>query len=526
MKKLQPKLRLAFYPLAKYSLILTATYVLVYWVFIVLLQVNVFREDVLEWWLPICFGFLLVMLLIRKRVHALKLDRDDGRVRGLYYMVAMATIALPAGLSVNYVEKATGTLTTLNMVSDIATLPSTKYYQPGFYVIQHNYPGIKYSSYYSGKRSETLHFKIYIAVPMSNHLGDTLKPAHAFLTYSYHTSISSHTADANKEQEWNAFIERSMNDYYKNKSFKFNYLEQLPNNNDRDEFMAAARKSDMYITYSDDHKVYLLKPIEGTFAHRTGNKLPWVFGSWTICMAVWFVMVIIPGIHMNKARWFFRKNYTIKEDLLLNLQSWLPTRDAYATTALIFICFIVYALVVLSGSDVMQVYNAKLVEWGGLFRSGVRQGEYWRLLTSVFLHGSIVHLVMNMLSLYLAGLFVEPVIGRARLILFFLLTGLCASAATMAFSDYELSVGASGAIFGLYGILVAMVLTGIFPRELKTFMYTLLACTAGISLFMGFFIPNVNNIAHVGGLVSGIVGGWLFFKYYRPKQDAEGELDI
>lgn len=146
---------------------------------------------------------------------------------------------------------------------------------------------------------------------------------------------------------------------------------------------------------------------------------------------------------------------------------------------------------------------------GALIPALVAQGEWWRLLSSMFLHSGFVHLAVNMLSLYFLGSFMERALGRGRFLALYLLSGISGGLAYLYFGAFDAAaVGASGAIFGLLG--------GIFGYSLRrgTFSWQnpiirQLLILLALNLYIGFSVPVISNTAHIGGLVGGAVFGWL-----------------
>lgn len=140
--------------------------------------------------------------------------------------------------------------------------------------------------------------------------------------------------------------------------------------------------------------------------------------------------------------------------------------------------------------------------------------EYYRFITSMFLHDGISHLVNNMLLLYLAGCIVERGIGSAWFGLIYILSGIGGNLFSMLYEavgmEFFYSVGASGAVFGIIGALLAMVVYNKGKVEEVTIrgVVFMIAC----SLYSGFTSPSVNNMAHIGGLVTGFV--LCFFLLY------------
>ena len=130
---------------------------------------------------------------------------------------------------------------------------------------------------------------------------------------------------------------------------------------------------------------------------------------------------------------------------------------------------------------------------------GVADGQYYRLLTSAFLHGSVIHIALNMYALYLFGPPLEAALGRARFAALYLISAVGGSALSYAYAaPNQSSLGASGAVFGLLGAFLVV------SRRLRrdtTSVLTLLA----VNFVLGFLLPNIDWRAHLGGLVTGVL---------------------
>ena len=131
-----------------------------------------------------------------------------------------------------------------------------------------------------------------------------------------------------------------------------------------------------------------------------------------------------------------------------------------------------------------------------------------------------------MLNLIVLGIFVERIFGHLRFLLIYFVTGVISIIASFYFSPQEISVGASGAIFGLVGAysLFVFIHRRAFPRG-GILALTWLVLIIGINLGIGLIIPNVDNYAHVGGFLSGCIIGWLFAPYFIPRIE-EGKTEL
>ncbi len=145
----------------------------------------------------------------------------------------------------------------------------------------------------------------------------------------------------------------------------------------------------------------------------------------------------------------------------------------------------------------------------GLIKPLVADGELWRLATVTLVHGGIIHLGFNMYALYIVGPLVEGLYGSPRFALVYVLTAAAGSAASFVFSPSPVSVGASGAVFGLFGMLLVSdrVHRPALTRGARN-LTGQIGMLIVINLFLGFSIPNIDNAAHIGGLLA---GAWLGF---------------
>src|ERR1700681_4341054 len=150
-------------------------------------------------------------------------------------------------------------------------------------------------------------------------------------------------------------------------------------------------------------------------------------------------------------------------------------------------------------------------------------GEWWRLLTCIFIHGGLLHIAFNMWCLWDLGRLAESVYGHWTFAAVYLISGLAASLASVAWNPMILSVGASGAIFGIAGALIASFYIGEFslPRAAMTGMLRSVVMFVGYNLFFGAVIARTDNAAHVGGLLMGLLLGALIAKV-APQHDAVG----
>jgi rhomboid protease GluP len=148
------------------------------------------------------------------------------------------------------------------------------------------------------------------------------------------------------------------------------------------------------------------------------------------------------------------------------------------------------------------------VDHGYLYGPAVANGEWWRVVTAAFLHGSIPHVALNMLALYQVGNIVEQLFGRGRFALLYALSIAGSGAAVLEFNYGVPTLGASGAIYGLFGALVAVGLR--LGRRGRGLIGQVLPVIA-INLAFTYAVPGISAAAHVGGLITGFLAGLVLF---------------
>jgi rhomboid protease GluP len=156
--------------------------------------------------------------------------------------------------------------------------------------------------------------------------------------------------------------------------------------------------------------------------------------------------------------------------------------------------------------------TVNLIRFGAKYNPLIIEGEYWRLITPVFIHIGILHLLMNSLSLYYIGPLVERIYGRLRFVWIYLFAGFCGCLASFLFSTH-ISAGASGAIFGLFGALlyIGTAYRDLFFRTMGSSVIMLVI----VNLVFGFAAAGIDNFGHIGGLAGGFLAAAVV---HLPKQ--------
>lgn len=184
-----------------------------------------------------------------------------------------------------------------------------------------------------------------------------------------------------------------------------------------------------------------------------------------------------------------------------------PTRQSWAVPILLNINLLVWLAMTMSGVSATAPTGHELVRWGSNVSTLTWPSQPWRLVTSLFVHGGITHLLLNMATLWLLGVLLEARTGGARLLAAYLASGVAASAATLWYHSGGInSTGASGAIFGLYGLLLVLLVRKklVLDKWDRRGMLGLVLYLVLSNLISGL-TGNIDNIAHLGGLLMGLL---------------------
>jgi rhomboid protease GluP len=168
-------------------------------------------------------------------------------------------------------------------------------------------------------------------------------------------------------------------------------------------------------------------------------------------------------------------------------------------------------VVLAGGGNPLPDFPGDVLLWGANIGPWTLGGQWWRLLTYMFLHGGLFHIAFNMWALWNLGVLCESLYGRWTFGAIYLLTGIGGGLASVAWNPYVFSVGASGAIFGLAGALIASFYLGEFsvPKAALSGTLRSLAFFVGFNLFFGGLVRGIDNACHVGGLITGLILGAL-----------------
>ncbi|MEO5943762.1 MAG: rhomboid family intramembrane serine protease [Ferruginibacter sp.] len=145
----------------------------------------------------------------------------------------------------------------------------------------------------------------------------------------------------------------------------------------------------------------------------------------------------------------------------------LKGSNLYATYGLIAANLLIFILMVFDGAGVMEPNSLVHIKWGSNYSVLTLSGDWWRLITNIFIHFGIIHVLFNMYALYMVGVYLEPMLGKTKYLVAYFCTGVIASLTSLWWHKEGInSAGASGAIFGMFGLFLALLTTDLIPKKI------------------------------------------------------------
>lgn len=518
MKKVSDKLQIIYKPFLFIVIGFIITYTFLHWLLFIKAGIPL-KEEILEIWLPFTLPFIPVLIWLRPRIKLLKFKNDNRPF--VFQFLAVLVIVIPTIIAQEYLITATGKITKLDNISQIDKQVKTKYYSLKNYYIDKQHIAIQYTSSVTGRYNDDFNMLIYVVMPILENRTDSVKTENRFwLGKKYFEQISNRLSAQEKEDKYKIFADKSQKEFEETDFSKFTYLEVIGNTEEHDEYNNALKKSAQ--SSSEYNIVFNAKT--GAFEARNGKKLPWIFGSLGIGLAVFLVLLLFTEFQERKLEEFKSGKIAKDTDFKDMVKFFIPRRGFFITPIIIDLNILIFMAMVISGLGFTYFKGSDLLNLGANYRPLTTNGQWWRLLTNTFLHGGLMHVLANMYGLLFVGLFLEPILGKIKYTFVYLATGILASAASIWWYDATVSVGASGAIFGLYGFFLACLLLKVFPPEFgKAFLASTLIFI-GFNLLMGI-AGGIDNAAHIGGLLSGFILGLIMSGQLRQQTETENEYE-
>jgi rhomboid protease GluP len=368
----------------------------------------------------------------------------------------------------------------------------------------------------------------YFILPLMSSPSDSTKNIqHIWYAKRYNEFVRESLDEAEQDSVLKKFSEESVRDFNTEELSQITYFRRITSGRHYKEFVKAISKT-RYSVNPDS--LVILRPRYKSFQSETRFSLFLLCFSFGIGAFIILLMVLFKPLDEENKEYLrtgvipvyagqkVRECTGMKFRMSLKwLKLLLPRKGFFATPAIISLNVAIFIAMVSSVSSFFSFEIVELVKWGGNVPQLVAQGEFWRLFTGTFLHLGFSHLLANMSGLLLTGFFVERLLGTKRFVIAYVISGIVASIVSMPFHVATVSVGASGSIFGLFGVIIALLFTDLFPKSLRRPF--LLGCILFVSayLFIGLG-ANINNAAHIGGLICGLTIGFVYYRGLKEER--------
>lgn len=482
---------------------------LVRWGLSIQLELIDIKLEIWEIWLPLILPWLPMTFWLRQKLRILTFKGDNDYGRLFFQFIGWGTMTSAMIISQTYLTKATGDLVTLKRPSEIEQVDKARYYRIAEFDVLPMY-GTSFTDFRaSGKYNQHLNFNTYFACPI---VDDSSSLPNSLPKYWYGVSfkeqISNKISTAEKEKRYDDFYQECLKKMNSYKYHEFEYLERLTNSEARDGFYNSIKTR---ISDESQTEFIILQPQHEPLNKRAGNKVAWTFGSFSIGLSIFLFSLIWPGYSKSEHRRQLQGKSKTEDDIVEMLKFLIPKGEHFATSVILDINILVFILMTIFGVHILYPNSLELLEWGANRRRETMGGDWWRLFSSMFVHGGFMHLILNIYGLWLAAIFVEPILGRKKYFILYGVSGVCGSIASIWWYENTISVGASGAIFGLYGAILGLLLTNAFPKEGKRGILTMIGVYVVINLLWGL-TGGIDNAAHIGGLLSGTLTGLILYQ--------------
>ena len=501
MKNFNIKFREIFVPYLVISLITILSYNLLRWGLDVKLGVLPLKEDLLDFWIPFALPSIVVFAVMRRRICILSVSGSNDSGHFLYKFVMAMAIFLPLLISQNFIVANSFDLKQVQSTSEVVGMEKERCFEIESIKINEDTLATFATVRVSGRLNENLNFYLYITQPFEQ---DNAPIWHGVV---YSKNLSNKISDDQKQLHFQSFRSYSARKYLEYDFQGVSYFEKLSYSDDRDGFIRAIQQD--YPELNAEQQIFLV-PRRESFADRQDGDMFWIFASYGIGLLILALMIFIPKVDEDVYENFKSGRQIQDEDLNVAWAFLNPFGD-YKATALLLIAniFVFLLMAFFWGINLMSPTAVELLEVGGLRRFEVVNGEYWRLYTSMFLHGGLGHLTMNLIGLAIGGAYLEYIVRPVRFMIFYFFTGLIASLASILWYENTISVGASGAIFGIYGAIIAFAVLNITLIFQQKALLIYLGVFVWFNLLFGYWV-GADNAAHLGGLISGVIIGFAF----------------
>ncbi|MFK8007342.1 MAG: rhomboid family intramembrane serine protease [Saprospiraceae bacterium] len=498
MKEINPKIIHVFIPFVIVTLVTIIGYSIIRWFLEVKLGFLPIQDTWLNFMFPLFFSYLTVSIWLNKRIQILDIQNKKKDHSFNYKLAMVVFIAIPFMISQNYISSASYDLNHLDSPTEIHHLKNEKFFKINQFKIDQQKCISYVTSTITGKYNDNLNFKLYYVCPF-----EETNPS-IFYGIKYFKQVDNDLTKIQKQAEYESFLAKSKTKFAQVDFQKVDYFKKESYSNSLKNYKAAILKKDPNINLENQ---IILTPEHGSFEKRNDGSFKWFFIMIGVAFLIYALMVAIPNINEKGLKAFHNNKNLYNSSFSFFIHLLIPTGKNKGLSLLLLCNCIVFFIMTCSGIDFFYPTPQELFECGGKTKESIMQGEYWRLFTGIFIHRGAPHLFSNLITLFIASFFLEPILKSFKFVTIYLLCGIIAGIASIYWYPIAVSIGASGAICGLFGLLVAFNLLKIFEPSTVYIIWMIFFTLLCLMIFSAFVMSNVGHAAHIVGFVAGFFMG-------------------
>lgn len=416
-----------------------------------------------------------IFLVMARRVKLLEVGGKLGNDHFTYQMLFWVAGLAPLIISQVYLGKTSYQVIPVADLAEVWSYPQGRYFEIEGYGVATKQCFSEFEARQEGKYGQELSFYLVFACRFQ---GEDA----AWYGVSFQEKINNRKSETYKQTRYRQFFDSAVQVFKQYDFYEHNLFEKARYADRRAPYLAAIQRERPDISGTDQ---LILLPMDEAPGAKQQETLWYFWLSTLICLMLTFCLSILPPLNQNAWK-KYQRGASLKEKAPGDIWPYFTLGGPIPATAVLFWLNVgIFLLMLLLGVDVFSPAKQQLMDWGGMRQAEVFQGGYWRMLSALFLHLGPYHLIGNVISLGLAGFFLEQSLGSRRFLGIYFLTGLVAALVSLWWHPDSVIVGASGAIFGSFGTLLFFQVLGQFDRETRSSLLWLLVLVVGVNLLLG-----------------------------------------
>ncbi|HEY9030890.1 MAG TPA: rhomboid family intramembrane serine protease [Kangiella sp.] len=499
-----------FLPLLVKLLAFVAGYTLLNLLFFHTIDIFDINDDIPNFYIPLFTVPIFTFIVTKQPFLVFEYDDKGGDKAFASRFIISVPLLITTCLTQYVASEKIAKISNFQNVDELRNSEQVKYYTFEDFYIDKEYPVVNTNFKVTGQYNSNFQMDIFVALPLTKSGEDSFGDNPYWYGIKYSNTVDNELSSEDKSRLFRKFYTESLAKFNKQNLYYVTYFERLKDYSEKDLFI----EKHPFFNQDEKEKSIVFVPKSDSFEDRLSGLGTWWFISLSLTIVIVFLTTFIPNMNTSRWRAYYHGKKLHDESNSRLIDILLPRKDLFVTPLLVILNLVVFIIMAVSSLSLMNFEGQLLINWGANFSPNIESGEWWRLITSIFLHGGAFHLLFNLYALYMIGIILEPEIKSIRYIILYLLFGIVASLVSLSWNHDAVSVGASGAIFGMFGLYLALLFTNSISKELRAFA-SWVTGIAAISLLLGVMNSSIDNGAHIGGLITGFILGFLISPFIK-----------